>query len=119
MWCMEVISTLITIAETHSFQKKSQKILDEDELDRLKNFLSNNPQSGEIIPGLRGIRKMRWQVDHKGKSGGVRIIYLFYNASMPVFLLNIYKKSEKSDMSSKEKKILNSMVDELVSVYGG
>lgn len=112
-------STLITIAETHSFQRESQKILGEDEIDKLKNFLSVNPQSGDIIPGLRGIRKIRWQVNHKGKSGGARVIYFFYDANMPIFLLDIYKKSEKSDMSSKEKKILNNMVDELIDRYGG
>lgn len=116
---MEVTSTLITIAETHSFQKESQKILGESEVDKLKNFLSLNPQSGDIIPGLRGIRKIRWQVNQKGKSGGARIIYFFYNTNIPVFLLDIYRKSEKSDMSSKEKKILNNMVDELIDSYGG
>ena len=116
---MKVISTLITIAETHSFQKESQKILGEIEVDKLKNFLSLNPQSGDIIPGLRGIRKIRWQINHKGKSGGARIIYFFYNTDIPVFLLSIYRKSEKSDMSSQEKKILNNMVDELIDSYGG
>ena len=116
---MEVTSTLITIAETLFFQKESQKILGEDEVDKLKNFLSLNPQSGDIIPGLRGIRKMRWQVNQKGKSGGARIIYFFYNTNIPIFLLDIYKKSEKSDLSSKEKKILNDMVDELIESYGG
>lgn len=115
---MEVTSTLITIAETHSFQKESQKILGESEVDKLKNFLSLNPHSGDIIPGLRGIRKIRWQVNQKGKSGGARIIYFFYNTNMPVFLLDIYRKSEKSDMSFKEKKMLNNMVDELIDSYG-
>ena len=116
---MEVTSTLITIAETHSFQKESQKILGESEVDKLKNFLSLNPQSGDIFPGLRGIRKIRWQVNQKGKSGGARVIYFFYNTNIPVFLLDIYKKSEKSDLSSKEKKMLNNMVDELIDSYGG
>ncbi len=116
---MELTSTLITIAETHSFQKESQNILGESEVDKLKDFLSINPQSGDIIPGLRGIRKIRWQVNHKGKSGGARIIYFFYNEKIPVFLLDIYRKSDKDDMSPKEKKVLNNMVDELIDSYGG
>ena len=115
---MEVTSTLITIVETHSFQKESQKILGESEIDKLKNFLSLNPQSGDIIPGLRGIRKIRWQVKQKGKSGGARIIFFFYNTNMPVFLLDIYRKSEKNDISFKEKKMLNNMIDELIDSYG-
>lgn len=116
---MEQTSALITIAETHSFQKESQKILGESEVDKLKNFLSLNPQSGDIIPGLRGVRKIRWKVHQKGKSGGARIIYFFYNTNMPVFLLDIYGKSKKSDVSPKEKKMLNDMVDELIDSYGG
>jgi mRNA-degrading endonuclease RelE of RelBE toxin-antitoxin system len=115
---MEVTSTLITIVETHSFQKESQKILGESEIDKLKNFLSLNPQSGDIIPGLRGIRKIRWQVNQKGKSSGARIIFFFYNTNMPVFLLDIYRKSEKNDISFKEKKMLNNMIDELIDSYG-
>ncbi len=109
----------MTIVETHSFQKESQKILGEREVDKLKNFLSLNPQSGDIIPGLRGIRKIRWQVNQKGKTGGARIIYFFYNTNLPIFLLDIYTKSEKSDLSSKEKKMLDNMVDELIDSYGG
>jgi mRNA-degrading endonuclease RelE of RelBE toxin-antitoxin system len=116
---MEVTLTLMTIVETHSFQKESQKILGEREVDKLKNFLSLNPQSGDIIPGLRGIRKIRWQVNQKGKTGGARIIYFFYNTNLPIFLLDIYTKSEKSDLSSKEKKMLDNMVDELIDSYGG
>ena len=92
---MEVTLTLITIAETHSFQKESQKILGESEVDKLKNFLSLNPQSGDIIPGLRGIRKIRWQVNQKGKSGGARIIYFFYNTNIPVFLFRHLQKVRK------------------------
>lgn len=63
MRCVEVKSTLITIVETHSFLKESRKLLGESEVDELKNFLAINPQAGDIIPGLRGIRKVRWQAN--------------------------------------------------------
>ena len=119
MRCVEVKSTLITIVETHSFLKESRKLLGESEVDELKNFLAINPQAGDIIPGLRGIRKVRWQANQKGKSGGARIIYFFYNLNIPVFLLDIYAKSEKGDLSSQDKKIMNAMVDELIESYGG
>ena len=85
----------------------------------MKVFLALNPEEGEVIPGLRGMRKLRWQANQKGKSGGARVIYFFYNKQIPVFLLDIYSKSEKSDLSSGEKKLLNKMVDELIDNYGG
>src|SRR5688572_6280862 len=96
---MKLKSTLITIVETHSFYKQSRKVLEESEIEELKNFLALNPQAGNIIPGLRGIRKVRWQADQKGKSGGARIIYFFHNHNIPVFLLDIYAKSEKGDLT--------------------
>ncbi len=115
---MKLKSTLITIVETHSFYKQSRKVLGEGEIEELKNFLALNPQAGDIIPGLRGIRKVRWQANQKGKSGGARIIYFFHNLNIPVFLLDIHAKSEKGDLSSQEKKIMNAMVDELIENYG-
>jgi mRNA-degrading endonuclease RelE of RelBE toxin-antitoxin system len=116
---MEMKPNLVTIVETHSFQKQCQKVLDESEIDELKNFLAINPKAGDVIPGLRGIRKVRWQANQKGKSGGARIIYFFYNQNVPVFLLDIYAKSDKGDLSSQDKKIMNAMVDELIESYGG
>lgn len=116
---MKLKPTLITIVETHSFYKQSRKVLAESEIEELKNFLALNPQAGDIIPGLRGIRKVRWQANQKGKSGGARIIYFFHNLDIPVFLLDIYAKSEKGDITSQEKKIMNAMVDELIESYGG
>lgn len=62
---------------------------------------------------------MRWQANQKGKSGGARIIYFFHTWDVPVFLLDIYAKSEKSDMSSQEKRILSGLINELVESYGG
>ncbi len=115
---VELRSTFVTIVETNFFQKKSRKLFEESELDDLKNFLALSPQTGDIIPGLRGIRKVRWKRNQKGKSGGVRIIYFFYNIEMPIFLLDIYAKSKKSDLSSQEKQELNKIVDTLIESYG-
>lgn len=116
---VKVKSTFITIVETHTFHKESRKLLGASEIDELKNFLAINPQAGDVIPGLRGIRKVRWQANQKGKSGDARIIYFFHNLNIPVFLLDIYAKSEKGDLSSQEKKMMNAMVDELIESYGG
>jgi mRNA-degrading endonuclease RelE of RelBE toxin-antitoxin system len=116
---MEEKLNLITIVETCFFYKQSRKLLSEKAMDELKNFLALNPQIGDLIPGLRGIRKTRWQANQKGKSGGARIIYFFHNLNMPVFLLDIYTKSEKGDLSPQQKKIMNRMVDEIIENYGG
>ncbi|MBI1954161.1 MAG: type II toxin-antitoxin system RelE/ParE family toxin [Proteobacteria bacterium] len=110
---------LITIVETITFSRKCKKVLSESELDDLKIYLAATPEAGDVIPGLRGIRKFRWQASQKGKSGGARVIYFFYTEKIPIFLLDIYKKSNKSDLSDSEKKVLNSLINELIESYGG
>lgn len=110
---------LLTIVETLSFSREAKKFLSDEELVELKNYLASCPELGDVIPGLRGIRKARWQANQKGKRGGARIVYFFYNLNMPLFLLDIYSKSKKDDLTSLEKKLLNQLVDELVDCYGG
>jgi len=110
---------LVTIVETLSFIKESRKLVDEEEIIVLKNHLAGNPEAGDLIPGLRGIRKVRWQANQKGKRGGSRVIYFFYNLNIPLFLLDIYPKSKKEDLSPIEKKLLNKLVDTIIENYGG
>lgn len=56
---------LVTIVETSFFSKEAKKLIDEEETNTLKNYLAATPQAGDLIPGLRGIRKIRWQANQK------------------------------------------------------
>ncbi len=109
---------LVTIVETSFFIKESLKLISEEDANDLKSFLASNPEAGDLIPGLRGIRKLRWQANQKGKRGGARVIYFFHNEDIPLFLLDIYTKSKKDDLSSSDKKTLNNLVDDLLKTYG-
>jgi hypothetical protein len=62
-----------TIAELPEFLKKSNKLLSDDEKNELIEFLALNPKAGDLIQETGGIRKLRWSIKNKGKSGGVRI----------------------------------------------
>lgn len=115
---MKQQSKLITVIETPYFRKKSPKVLSENEVEELKFFLATNPEKGDVVPGLGGIRKVRWQAQQKGKLGGARVIYFFHNMTLPLFLLDVYAKSEKGDLSSEDKKMLKAMGDEM-RMYGG
>jgi mRNA-degrading endonuclease RelE of RelBE toxin-antitoxin system len=53
---------------------------------------------------------MRWLIGNKGKRGGLRIIYYYYVSNAEILLLTIYKKSEQSDLSANDKKILKKIV---------
>ena len=108
---------MITIAETEPFQKKIAKLLSTEEREDLIAYLSEHPNSGVVIQGTGGIRKLRWARGNKGKSGGVRIIYYVHSELMPLYLLAAFGKNEKANISSAEKKGLSKLVKELVEYW--
>lgn len=108
---------LITIVELPEYIKLAGKILSKDERDELLFFLSSHPKAGELMQGTGSVRKLRWASKGKGKSGGSRIIYFFYNEKIPMFLLTIFGKNEKINLSKSERNELSKLVKELVNNY--
>jgi hypothetical protein len=108
---------MLTIAETAPFQRKISTLLSSDELSDLIAYLSEHPNSGVLIQGTGGIRKLRWARQGGGKSGGIRVIYYFHNESMPLYLLAAFGKNEKSNLSTEEKQLLAKAVKELVAFW--
>jgi len=108
---------MITVAETEPFQKKANQLLSDGEKSDLIAYLSENPQSGVLIQNTGGIRKLRWARSGGGKSGGVRVIYYFHSDMMPLYLLAVFGKNEKANISMKEKRVLSKLVKELVSFW--
>jgi len=108
---------LITIVELPEFQKRAQKTFTKEEFDELLYFLSNNPKSGDLIRGSGGIRKLRWGAKGKGKSGGSRIIYFHHNEDIPLFLLTLFTKNEKINLSNSEKSNLAKITKTLIENY--
>jgi hypothetical protein len=80
--------------EATAFTKYVYDYLTEDEYLGLQGFLLQNPEAGKIVRGSGGIRKVRWAITGKGKSGGVRVIYYFKKQDDEIWLLTIYSKSE-------------------------
>ena len=108
------MTSLLTVAETTIYARKSEELLFEEERICIVDFLSSNPKSGKLIRGTGGIRKLRWAREGTGKSGGVRIIYYFHSERMPLWLLTLYAKNEREDLSADHRKILCRLVESLV-----
>ena len=106
---------MITIAETKPFQRKVAKLLSREEREDLIAYLAEHPSSGVLIEGTGGVRKLRWGRSGRGKSGGVRVIYYFHSEIMPLYLLAVFGKNEKADISGQEKRALAKAVIELVA----
>ena len=100
------------IIETSFFTKKLKLLLSEEDYRKLQNELILNPKKGKIIKGSGGLRKIRWSIQGKGKSGGVRVIYYFVGRKDIILMLFIYTKSERDDLSKEQLKILKSLVKE-------
>jgi len=93
-----------TVVETPIFIRRAEKLLNEDEHAGLITYLASHPDSGDEIVGTGGVRKVRYGAKGKGKSGGVRVIYYFYDQEMPIYALLIYGKNERADLTAEQRK---------------
>lgn len=104
----------ITVAEIDPFPATATRIgLTEDERVAVTVFLAENREAGDLIPGTGGLRKLRWPGRSKGKSGGYRVIYYFFNESVPLYLLAIYPKNQQIDLTPHQKTRLTALAKEL------
>ena len=80
--------------EATAFTKHLYDYLTEDEYLGLQSLLLRYPESGKVVRGTGGVRKIRWAMSGRGKSGGVRVIYYFKKQADEIWLLTIYSKNE-------------------------
>lgn len=100
---------MITIIEFPGFLLQVGNSIGADERDEFINYIARNPEAGDLIPGTGGVRKVRWGSKNKGKSGGVRVIYYFYDELSPIFLLTAYGKGEKENLTAEQKKQISAL----------
>ena len=103
---------LYSFRETAGFTENLKKLLSEEDYSELQWELIDNPTGGNIIKDSGGIRKIRWSAKGKGKRGGARVIYYFAVRNDAIFMLDIYAKNEKEDLSAFEIKFLRNLVRE-------
>jgi hypothetical protein len=85
---------MYTVIETPEFIKWSATVWSQDECDEFIDWISDNPLSGEVIPGAGGLRKVRWSRAGSGKRGGARVIYFNRLAHGEIVLLLVYAKAK-------------------------
>jgi len=97
--------------ETSIFTRQVTELLSDEEYKRLQEALLMRPEVGDLIPGSGGLRKLRWRTVGKGKRGGVRLIYYWDVPDDSFFMLTVYKKSQKEDLTKQELAILRRLVE--------
>lgn len=86
--------------ETSAFTKRVTGYLTDDEYLGLQMFLLERPDAGQIVRGTGGVRKLRWAMAGRGKSGGLRVIYYWRVSKDEIWLLTIYSKSERESIQA-------------------
>jgi mRNA-degrading endonuclease RelE of RelBE toxin-antitoxin system len=107
----------MTIVETPFFLRKAATLLSSEERSKLVMYLGMNPEAGYVVPESGAIRKLRWAVQGRGKSGGLRVIYYFHSESYPLFLLTAYAKNQRANLTKLERNEFKKLVPLLVKTY--
>src|SRR5882762_9987419 len=100
-----------TVVETPQYIKASESIFSEAERTDIVNMVATDPECGEVMQGTGGFRKVRVGRGGMGKRGGGRLIYILRNESFPIFLVSVYAKNEKDNLSHRERNQLASLAD--------
>lgn len=106
------ISMQLVFFETPLFTRLLPDYLDDEAYRRLQQSLLADPESGVVMPGTGGFRKLRWQDRRrgKGKRGGLRVIYYYLTTDHQIWLFTIYGKDEVADLTAEEKKTLQQAI---------
>jgi len=80
-------------------------------------MIARAPACGVIMKGTGGVRKVRVAIGERGKSGGVRVVYFFQREGVPTFLLTLFAKNEKDNLSMVERNQLAEFVEELKKYF--
>lgn len=107
-----------TIAEMPEFTRNAAALLSAVEVQALISHLAEHPCAGVLIAGTGGIRKLRWAREGMGKSGGVRVIYYYHDERIPLYLLSVFGKNQKANLSQAEANELSKLVKSLVKAAG-
>lgn len=112
-----VADAMQTVVETSAFISAAKDVFSDEEVEALIRTLAAKPESGKIMEGTGGVRKMRVALEGRGKSGGARVVYYYHSAKMPLFLMTAFAKNEKSNLSKAEKNAMAAAVAKLKKAY--
>ncbi|MDB6128175.1 MAG: higB [Verrucomicrobia bacterium] len=97
--------------EVLSFTTRVRRYLTENSYADLQHHLLQNPTAGAVIPGGKGLRKVRWAASGRGKRGGARVIYYWHVTPEIITFLDIYPKNEKDNLSKEELRLLHLLLE--------
>lgn len=105
-----------TFIQTKEFSKNWDELgFDDDDLRKLELDLMSNPTKYPVMQGRGGLRKARYAIENKGKSGGVRVCYVDFVFAETIYLITVYPKNEKDNLSKAERNEIKKAIEILES----
>ena len=109
------MTKLQTVVELPEFQRRARSIMTDTEREAAITWIATNPEAGVSLGG--GLRKVRIPREEGGKSGGLRTIYVFGGRHMPIFLITVFAKNEKSNLTPKEQAAAVELSKEIIAMW--
>ena len=91
---------MYTVIETPLFLRYAAQVWSDSEREAFVSWIAVNPEAGDVIPGTKGLRKVRWSRAGMGKSGGARVIYFNLLERGEVNLMLVYAKAKFDNLSA-------------------
>lgn len=107
-----------TVVETPTYLKAASKILTRREMEEVVSMVAENPECGDLMPATGGFRKVRFGRAGMGKRGGTRVVYFLWNENHPIYLITVYAKNEKGNLTKGEQNQLKKLAGELFTEKG-
>jgi len=101
----------LVILETHAFSARIVELLPDDEYRLFQQHLVARPDTGRLIRGTGGLRKVRWAAKGRGKRGGARIVYYWHAPGDRLLMLLAYAKGEQDDLTPRQRTLLRKIVE--------
>lgn len=111
-------SALVSVVETDPYLTEAKHFLSEEERAMVADMVAADPLCGSLIPEGGGIRKVRIPLAGRGKRGGARVIYYFHSRRIPIFLLTLFAKNERADLTKRETHALAKAVKLIAKQFG-
>jgi hypothetical protein len=111
-----LVIKLQTVVELPEFLRRAKAIMSDEERAAVVDMIAADPEAGVSLGG--GLRKVRIARQGGGKSGGYRTIYVFGGARIPIFLVTVFAKNEKDNLSKAEQADLVMLSRALLAEYG-
>ena len=100
-----------TFIQTNEFSKNWEELgFDDEDLRKLELEIMKNPQIGPIVRGTGKLRKMRFSFPDRGKSGSVRVCYVDFVIQEAIYLVTVYSKKEKDNLTQTERNNIKKMI---------